>query len=187
MATTKRPGGRTERTRTAVLDASFAITADTGYAGLTIDAIAERSGVHKTTIYRRWGSVGAILFDAVMLRAESAVPLDHTGDARVDLIAMGQAVAMNLQDPVARAVAGAVLSRTDDGSLEQFSDRFWEERIGGASQIVREGQQEGQIDPDLEPSTVVEEIIGPIWFRLMVLRSPVDESFVERLVESATR
>ena len=170
-----------------MLDAAFTVTAEVGYGGLTIDAIAERSGVHKTTIYRRWGSVDAILFDAVVSRAESAISLTYSGDARSDLISMGHSVATNLQDPVARAVAGAVLSRMDDGDLNQLSGRFWQERIGSASKIVRAGQRDGNIDPDLEPSTVVEEIIGPIWFRVMVLSSPVDGSYVERLVNSAIR
>jgi AcrR family transcriptional regulator len=187
MSTTTRPGGRTERTRTAVLGAAFTITSEAGYGGLTIDTIAERSGVHKTTIYRRWGSVDVILFDAIVARAESAVPLPNTGDARVDLIAMARSVATNLEDPMSRAVAGAVLSGAGDGSLKEFSDRFWDDRIGKAAEIVKEGQKVGQIDASLEPSDVVVEIVGPIWFRVMVLQSPVDRSFVEAIVDSAIR
>lgn len=187
MTTTRRPGGRTERTRTAVLEAAFSITADAGYGGLTVDTIAERSGVHRTTIYRRWGSVDAILFDAIVSSAESMIPLAYTGDARRDLVSMGRSVAANLEDPVARAVAGAVLARSDEGSLSELSDRFWQERIAGASEIVRAGQRDGQIDRDLEPPTVVEDIIGPIWFRVMVLRSRADGSFIGGLVDRAIR
>jgi AcrR family transcriptional regulator len=187
MTTQRRPGGRTERTRTAVLDAAFIVTAEAGYAGLTVDAVAERSGIHKTTIYRRWGSVDAILFDAVVSRAEATIPLAYSGDARSDLISMGRSVVTNLQDPVARAVAGAVLSQMDDGDLSRLSKMFWKERIGGASEIVRAGQRAGDIDPLLEPSTVVEEIIGPLWFRVMVLDASVDGAYIERLVDSATR
>ena len=187
MTAKTRPGGRTERTRTAVLAAAFAITADAGYGGLTIDAIAESSGVHKTTIYRRWGSADAILLDAVLSRAESAVPLIHTGDARNDLMAMARSVARNLEEPVARAVAGAVLSRADDSSLDQLSDTFWRTRIAGAAEIVATGQTDRQVDPDLDPSIVVQKIIGPIWFRVMVLRAPVEESFLEALVDGAIR
>ena len=187
MTSKKRPGGRTERTRRAVLDAAFAIAGDAGYGGLTVDSIAERSGVHKTTIYRKWGSVDEILFDAVLSRAESAVPLIQTGDARSDLMAMARSVARNLEEPASRAVAGAVLSRSDDSSLNQFSDTFWRVRIAGATEIVAAGQAERQIDPDLDPSIVVHKIVGPIWFRVMVLRSPVDEPFIEALVDGAIR
>ena len=187
MSTITRPGGRTERTRTAVLGAAFSITAEAGYAGLSIDAVAERSGIHKTTIYRRWGSVDAILFDAIVSRAESAVPLPSTGDARADLSAMARSVATNLEDPMSRAVAAAALSGTGDGRLKALSDRFWDDRIGKAAEIVKAGQKEGQIDAKLDPSVVVVEIIGPIWFRVMVLQSPVDRRFIEALVDGAIR
>jgi hypothetical protein len=187
MPRTTRPGGRTERTRTAVLGAAFTLTAEAGYGGLTIDAIAERSGVHKTTIYRRWGSADAILFDAIVSRAESAIPLPNTGDARSDLIKMACSVATNLEDPISRAVASAALSGAGDGSLKELSDQFWNDRIGKASEIVKSGQKKGQIDVTVEPSAVVVEIIGPIWFRVMVLQSPPDQSFVVALVDSAIR
>lgn len=187
MTGSTRPGGRTERTRREVLDACDTITADDGYGGLSVDAIAERSGVHKTTIYRRWGSVDAILFDAMVSRAESAIPLTQTGDARLDLVSMARSVAENLQDPVAMAVAGAVLSRSDDGRLQHLLDRFWRERISAASELVVAGQQRGQIGQGLAASTVVERIVGPVWFRVMVLRSPVDDEFVEAIVDSAIR
>ncbi|MFV1971824.1 MAG: TetR/AcrR family transcriptional regulator, partial [Acidimicrobiia bacterium] len=81
----QRPGGRTERTRNAVLSAAYEVVAEDGYNGLTVEAVAERSRVHKTTIYRRWGSVESVLFDAVMARAEEAIPLDRTADCRTDL------------------------------------------------------------------------------------------------------
>ena len=122
-----------------------------------------------------------------MSRAESAVPLIHTGDARNDLMAMARSVARNLEEPVARAVAGAVLSRADDSSLDQLSDTFWRTRIAGAAEIVATGQTDRQVDPDLDPSIVVQKIIGPIWFRVMVLRAPVEESFLEALVDGAIR
>jgi AcrR family transcriptional regulator len=187
MQMTTRPGGRTQRTRTAVLDATFAITSEAGYAGLSIESIAERSGVHKTTIYRRWGSVDAVLFDAIMARARSAIPLEATGDARIDLISMARSVADNLEDPVARAVAGAVLSRTDDGALRQLSDAFWDARISRAAELVQAGQRDGQIEASVDPALVVERIVGPIWFRAMVMRLPIDEGAIEKLVDAAIR
>jgi len=187
MQTNTRPGGRTERTRTAVLDATFAITSEAGYAGLSVESIAERSGVHKTTVYRRWGSVDAVLFDAIMSRARSAIPLEATGDARLDLIAMARSVADNLEDSIARAVAGAVLSRTDDGVLRRLSNAFWDERISSAAELVLAGQRDGQIDASSDPALVVERIVGPIWFRAMVMRFPIDERMIEELVDAAIR
>ncbi len=181
----QRPGGRTGRTRQAVLSAALEVIADQGYDGLTVEAVADRSGVHKTTIYRRWGTIDAVLFDAIVARAERAIPLDRTGDARCDLVAMAEAVAGNLRDPVAQAVAAAALARPDADRLRELSERFWTLRISEAAQIVVDAQEAGDLDLSLEPLHVVEKIVGPIWFLAMVLRTPTDEAYIASLVDSA--
>ena len=61
----RRPGGRTARTRTAVRDAVLTGLAEHGYPALTVEYVAEHSGVHKTTLYRRWGGVEGMVADAV--------------------------------------------------------------------------------------------------------------------------
>ena len=178
----QRPGGRTSRTRAAVLEAAYEIVADQGYDGLTVDAVASASGVHKTTIYRRWKTADDVLFDAVLARAEEAIPLARTDDAVEDLVAMAWSVAENLADPIAQAVAAATLARPDNDPLGRLSEQFWKLRIEGASEIVVAAQEDGSIDATLDPSIVIERIVGPIWFRNMVLRKPADRDFVESLV-----
>lgn len=178
----QRPGGRTHRTREAVLAAAYGVVASQGYSGLTVDAIAERSGVHKTTIYRRWKTADDVLFDAVVARADDAIPLEQSGDALADLRSMAMSVAENLSDPISGAVAAAALSRPGNDRLAQLSERFWAQRLDAASAIVAAGQAEGAIDANLDPRVVIERIVGPIWFRVMVLREPVDEAFIDAVV-----
>ena len=180
----QRPGGRTNKTREAVLAATYEIVAEQGYDGLTVNAVAERSGVHKTTVYRRWRTIDDVLFDAVVARAERAIPLEQSGDAKADLVAMAWSVAKNLADPMARAIAAAVFSRPENDRLAELSEQFWTHRIRAASLIVAAAQTEGVVDSTADPTVVVERIVGPIWFRSMVLRQPVDEDFVESLVYS---
>ncbi len=178
----QRPGGRTRKTRDSVLSAAYDVVADHGYEGLTVDAVAERSGVHKTTIYRRWETVEDVLFDAAVAQAEKAIPLQRTNDARSDLVAMATSVAANLADPLVQAVAAATLSGPGNDRLAELSQRFWRLRIAEASLIVEDAQREGSVDPSRKPGDVVEHIVGPIWFRSMVLRQSVDDDFVAELV-----
>jgi AcrR family transcriptional regulator len=180
----QRPGGRTEMTREAVLAAAYEVVAEKGYDGLTVDAVAGRSKVHKTTIYRRWKTVDDVLFDAVVSRAEQVIPLERTEDPLADLVAMGVSVAANLADPISRAVSAATLSRPKSHRLSELTDAFWTMRIEMASQIVIDAQSEGAINRDLDPGIVVERIVGPIWFRSMVLRKLVEDAFVASLVYS---
>ena len=153
-----------------MLAAAYDVVAEQGYDGLSVDAIAARSGVHKTTIYRRWKTADDVLFAAVVARAKDAIPLERTGDAVADLRSMSIAVADNLSDPISGAVAAATLSRPGNDRLAQLSERFWTQRLDAASEIVAAGQAEGVIDSILDPRIVIERIVGPIWFRAMVLR-----------------
>ena len=58
---TRRPGGRSARVRSAVLAATLEVLVETGYDGMTVDAVAARAGVHKTTVYRRWPTKAALV------------------------------------------------------------------------------------------------------------------------------
>ncbi len=178
----QRPGGRTEKTRRAVLSAAYDVLAERGYDGFSVEAIAERSGVHKTTIYRRWKSADDVLLAAVVAQADDAIPLERTDDPLTDLVVMGRSVAANLADPTVRAVAAASLSRTNDDQLTTLTERFWAQRMEQASAIVREAQEQGVLDADLDPVDAVQRIVGPIWFKSMVLRGPVDDAYIEALV-----
>lgn len=181
----KRPGGRTERTRAAVLGAVYDVIIDCGYAGLSVEAVAERSGVHKTTIYRRWGTIEEVLLDAVLDRAEDAIPLERTGDTRADLVSMGLSVAENLGDPASRAVLAAVLGNPANVQLRSAVDRFWERRLSMAAEMIIEAQESGVVDRSCDPRQIVERVVGPIWFRIVVTGQSVDRTYVEMLVDSA--
>lgn len=101
-----------------------------------------------------------------------------------DLVAMAWSVAENLADPMARVIGAAVFSRPENDRLAELSEEFWTHRNRAASLIIAAAQTEGVVDSTVDPTVVVERIVGPFWFRSMVLRQPVDEDFVESLVYS---
>jgi AcrR family transcriptional regulator len=74
-AVRRRPGGRSAQVRRTVLDAALAELSAVGYAAFTIDGVARRSGVHKTTIYRRWNGPGQLVADAIISYADAAAPI----------------------------------------------------------------------------------------------------------------
>src|SRR3954451_5268102 len=80
-----RPGGRTARVRAAVLAAVEAELAERGYDGLSIDGVAARSGVHRTTVYRRWRTVDGLLVDLLATAADDAWAPTDTGSLEGDL------------------------------------------------------------------------------------------------------
>ena len=181
----QRPGGRTERTSRAVFDATLRVLQSSGYDRLTIDAIANRSGVHKTTIYRRWGSVDAVLFAVIADRAEEAIPLVVTGDPYADLARMARAIVVNIEDPVGRAVAAAALGRPNEETFVSLVQRFWQSRLSRAATIVSTAQESGIVAAGVDPDATVRAIASMLWFQVMVLREPVSDEEIEAVVTRA--
>lgn len=107
---TSRPGGRTARTRAAVRDATQAELAEHGYAGLTVEAVATRSGVHKTTLYRRWGGVDGLIVDALAQADEDDWRPPDTGSLEEDLLGLAWEVLSTFADPVAAAAPTAFIA-----------------------------------------------------------------------------
>src|SRR3954468_9201312 len=99
-----RPGGRTARTRAAVLDAVRGELEDVGYAGLTLERVAERSGVHLATLYRRWRTVEGLVVDLLGEIGSTQVPIPDTGSLDPDLRALALEIARLYQQPRMRAL-----------------------------------------------------------------------------------
>src|SRR3954449_2137582 len=89
-STRPRPGGRTARIRAQVLDAVRAELGEHGYDGLSMDAVATRAGVHRTTVYRRWGDVGGLLADVLDAASDDDWQPPDTGSLEGDLEALNQ-------------------------------------------------------------------------------------------------
>ena len=134
-----RPGsiGRGPKVRATVLAATLAELAGTGYAALTVDNVARRAGVHKTTIYRRWKNRESLVTDAMTDLAATQVPFPDTGDIDTHP-AQARAVRFVafLNSPTGQAIAAAALSDASripeiaDAKHRFFLDRFRRARAG---------------------------------------------------------
>src|SRR5262249_1063329 len=84
----KRLGGRSARVRSSVLQAAFTVLMKKGIDAFSIAEVAEKAGVHETSIYRRWGTKHALARDACLHRAEVSLAIPDTGSLRSDLVAL---------------------------------------------------------------------------------------------------
>src|SRR5215813_2745308 len=104
-----RPGGRTARIRADVLAAVEAELAEHGYDGLSIDGVAAKSGVHRTTVYRRWKTVAGLLVDLLQAGLDDSWTPADTGSLEGDLVALNREVhaALTQRPSVTQAVIAA--------------------------------------------------------------------------------
>jgi len=97
-----RPGGRSARVVHDVLDAVLAELAERGYALLSMEAVAQRAGVNKTTIYRRWPTKPELVLHALQELSIRSVAVPETGTVREDLIQTLRQLSTGMSSPLGR-------------------------------------------------------------------------------------
>lgn len=183
---TTRPGGRTARTREAVLAATLAELAEHGYAQLTVEQIAQRSGVHKTTVYRRWGGVDGLLVDALGNAAELDWAPPDTGSLLGDLTALNAELLAGFVDPVAGAVPTAVISAAFQSEAAAGALRaFYQDRYARGAIAVTRAIERDEIPAGTDPIEVIRASVAPVFHRLFISREPVGDADVRRAAAAA--
>lgn len=179
-----RPGGRSARVRARVLEATLEELVEAGYGALSVESIARRAGVHKTTVYRRWPTRESLIKDALVERSEVVAPLPDTGSLREDLERFGAGMVAGITDPQYRAIIRAVAADPDAaGPLSVAARDFWDERLTQARTLIQRGIARGELPPTTDPIVMIEGLVGPLYFRLLITRQPLEPRFVELLVD----
>ena len=181
-----RPAGRGPKVRAAVLAATLAELTGTGYAALTVDNVARRAGVHKTTIYRRWKDREGLVADAVTNLAATQVPFPDTGGIDTDLRWLARSFVAFLNSPTGRAVAAATLS--DAGRIPEITEakrRFFEDRFRRAQPVVAGAIARGELPADTDPAELVRTLVAPIYLRLLVTAEPIDTTTADNAAKVA--
>jgi AcrR family transcriptional regulator len=180
----RRPGGRSARVRAAVLGATLDELAAAGHANLSFEEIARRAGVHKTTIYRNWRSREELVREALLARSEVTVPVPDTGSLRDDLMEFARAIVANITEPEYEAIVRAVASEArTEGALGQAAQEFWRERLRLLRVIVLRGIDRGELASTVDPNVLLETLLGPLYLRLLITREPLDEAFLQLVVD----
>ncbi|WP_430334753.1 TetR/AcrR family transcriptional regulator [Rhodococcus sp. ACT016] len=182
----QRPGGRSARVREAVFEAVLSELAERGFAAMTVEDVAARSGVHKTTIYRRWGTLSQLVAEAVVDMSETTVPIPDTGSLESDLRAVARSIVALVTDSRGRALVAALFSdavRTPE--IAEFKRDFYATRYALADVVVQRGVQRGEIPADVSPADLLAAVAAPIYYRLLVADMPVDAAVGDRAAASA--
>lgn len=155
-----------------------------GFRGLTMQAVAQASGVSKATLYRWWPDKAHLVLDAYRSKSARDVAAPVTGDVGPDLMAhIGQlAYALNFLDS-ARTVADITLAAAEDerfGAL--YRDTLLRERRQALLDVLIAGRRRGQVRPGLDLDVVVDAAYGAIHHRLLLSGADIDGPFVSALV-----
>jgi len=177
---------RVEKSKKAVLTATYELLAKSGLGGVSVDEVSRRSGVAKTTIYRHWPSREALLLDACsQLSTRPVVP--DTGKLRTDLEALAVGAAMRLQQPWSTVLPSIIDAAERDKELAKLQSQIHAQMRGAFIAVIERGQERGELARSLDAREIVASIIGPIMYRRFFSRELLDEAFAKKIVERALR
>ena len=181
-----RAPGRGPKVRAAVLAATLAELADTGYAALTVENIARRAGVHKTTIYRRWTDRESLVADVLGERIAVDFPIPDTGSVEADLRQLAQAFVAWVTSPTGQMIFAAVYS--DAARIPGISDvrrELFEYGPRRAAVVIERAIERGELPAGTDPALVLRTLIAPIYFQLTVTAEPVDPAAADQAAHIA--
>lgn len=179
---------RIARSRAKVLDAATEILVESGPRAVTVDAVAERSGVAKSTLYRHWASRQDLLVDVMRCNVPEVAPPAADlafGDALRVLV---HDLAAVLGDPEWRAIMPAMVSlRQHLPELADVLHHDQSEKFEILGDVLRRGAAEGAIPTDVDTELAAHALIGPVVFAILSGRDPIDDVVdfvVDRFLES---
>ncbi len=165
-----------------MLDTTLELLAEHGYV-CSVDDIADRAGVHKTTIYRRWPTKAALVAAAVSRLASIEVPARRTSEPLDDLERLAVDVARVLRTGAGRGAMRAVLGATaEDPDLVPTARQLLRGRYEIAVAIIQDAVACGELRDDVDPTLVWEAIVNPLHMRA-ILGVPASDATARQLVE----
>jgi AcrR family transcriptional regulator len=180
----RRPGGRTARIRADVLDAVLAELGEHGYDGLTMEAVATRAGVHRATVYRRWGDVGGLLADVLDAAGDDSWRPPDTGSLSGDLAALNHEIqdALTARPPI---VAALIASSFRSEQAERAQRRLWEDRYARCGIVVDRAVRRGELPPGTRARPLLIAATAPVYHHLVLLRTPPDPDLPDQAARTA--
>ena len=183
---TARPGGRTARIAESVFAAAIAELADRAYADISVESIAARAGVHKTTVYRRWGSKPELIRQALAGAAGTHIQVPDTGRADTDARMLARAVQAILAAPQGAAITTAlIVGGLSSPEIAELMRQFWAGRLAAIEVIVARAVGRGELPPGTDPAAFMHAVSAPLYFRLLVTREPITEPDADAAADAA--
>ncbi|WP_017537311.1 MULTISPECIES: TetR/AcrR family transcriptional regulator [Nocardiopsis] len=171
----------------AIRAAVFSELASVGYGRLSIEAVAKRAGVGKTAVYRRWKSKLEMVLDVVSEAAGQVTPVPDTGSLHGDVHELITTAAQALRHPLARQIVPDLLAEAARGpeiaaTLEEALQRT---QRGIATVVIRNAVGRGELPEGTDPELALDLILGPVYWRLAVIREELSPAQARGLARAA--
>jgi len=172
--------------RTAVLGATGDLLVECGLSGVELSSVAERAGVGKSTVYRRWGTVPALVADLLTEMAETSMPRSHTGTLRGDLLTSAHLIRTTFADPrQGRLFKAIIAAATCNDHTATALAEFYDSRLGELASMVDDGVARGEVPTGTDAADVIRYVSAPLYYQFLTTTTPLSREDAERSVAAA--
>jgi AcrR family transcriptional regulator len=180
-----------------ILQAARDLLLTAGYAGLAIDEVADRAGVAKTTLYRRWPTKDHLAIAVYAQALDQEVPVSDTGDVQADLTTYLRQIATTLDQvrragrpaewngPSAGIVAELVAAAARHPDVGEAMRALYTRRITLAVDLIERARDRGALRADTDPVLLLDQLAGALYYRVLITGAPTDPDYLHRLVSAA--
>lgn len=175
---------RDEAARRRILKAALDLMDTTAFAQVTVEAIAERAGASKATVYRWWPNKAAVVIEAFREATAPELPLRNTGTLRDDLTTQLRNFSRVLSGRGGRMLRSFVVAAMSDPDVAAAFRSIWSvPRRAEAKQMLRQKQASGQLREDTDLDLVLDLLYGPLYYRFLVKNEPPSQKYAEAVAE----
>ncbi|HEY2694987.1 MAG TPA: TetR/AcrR family transcriptional regulator [Pseudonocardiaceae bacterium] len=177
---------RSVKAHNAVLTATTELLAEGGYPAATVDAISQRSGVSKATIYKHWPSRTAVAAEAFGIQMATVVQTPHTDDARADLVEQVHLVSAFYSSATGRVFAQLLAACvTDPDGAAYFREYFLAHRRVQIATLWSRAIEAGIARPEVDAEVATDVLFGPLVFRLMSGHADLSDATAAAIADAA--
>jgi AcrR family transcriptional regulator len=176
----RRPGRpRSEKARKAVIQSTLALLKRVGFHELTMESVAARAGVGKSTVYRWWPNKAELVIESFVSAVDEELRFAPTGPVLESIHQQMRRWAGIFRSPLGQIVATVIgAGQSDPEILAAFLSHWVEPRRTEACRLIRQAMKQGEIRADIDPGTALDLLYGPLYMRLLLRHAPLDENFV---------
>jgi AcrR family transcriptional regulator len=174
---------RVARSKAKVVDAALELLGERGVTGTSVEAIVERSGVAKTTVYRHWPTRGDLILEAIDTCIEPPVAPD-LGSLRADLHALIGGLCDALSSTRWAALMPSLIDAAErDPEFAEVHRRFAMTRATPLDEVISRALERGELPADIDVGLLGDLLSGPVFYRRLVAGQPLDHAYGVRLVD----
>ena len=172
---------RCEDSRARILDAGLELLEELSFAEITADAIAERAGASKSTIYRWWSNKDTVLVEALREAVAQELPFPDTGNLREDIRLQLENFIKLLTGRRARIFTAFVAAAQSDPEVAETFQRIWREPRRAALKAGLERHRGKQLRDDADLEMILDALYGPLYYRLLTGNKRFSDGYAEAL------